>query len=130
MIVTPVLAGTVALRDAARRLLVVAATVALLGHGGVELAPRPVAAGAGVLTASAATPTAKSQPVQPASTLRPSLAVPLGTSGGDPVVGPGPTPLVAPHLVVAPVARAATTSFVREAAGGVSGRAPPLTAGI
>lgn len=139
MIVAPVLAGTAVLRGALGRLLVLAAALALLGHGGVELAPRLVAAGLSVAAGPGATatagrvvtprPAAESQPVTPATTLRAALVVPLGTSGADPVARPGPAPFVAPHLGSTALIGRATTSDVGSAVAVTSGRAPPATAG-
>jgi hypothetical protein len=122
-----------------QRLAVVAAAVALLGHGGVELAPRLTAAGAGVPAASAATPpaarpaavrpAAESKPAPVASVLRLALALAAPTAGTDAAAGPGSSPLVAPHLLARPVVRPPTPSYVRGIRGSASGRAPPAPAG-
>jgi hypothetical protein len=120
-----------------QRLLVVAAALALLGHGGLDIAPRLVAAAtsstagaAGPATARPVSrPAAESKPVAPASTLRTALAVPAPPSGGDTAAGPGSTLTVAPHLVAQPVVRPPTPSYVLGAGGGASGRAPPAPAG-
>ena len=90
---------------ALQRLLVALAAFALLGHGGLEIAPRLVAAAASS-TASAAAPAvarqasrpaAESKPVAPTSTLRTALAVQAPPSGGDTAGGRGATLSVAPH---------------------------------
>jgi hypothetical protein len=122
-----------------QRLVVLAAAVVLVGHGGVELAPRLAAAGASLSSSSAAVapaqvrtgsrPAAESKPIAPASTLRTALALPAPNSGGDTAAGPGPNPLVAPHLVAQPVVRPPTPSYALGAGGGASGRAPPAPAG-
>jgi hypothetical protein len=127
-------------RQALRRLLLVAAAVALLGHGGVELAPRLTSAGLSVSAASAGTPAAgrpassrpaaESQPVQRGTTLRSALAAAVVPSGGaEPAAGPGSTPLVAPHLVARPVVRPPTEDLVPDAGGAAGSRAPPGQAG-
>lgn len=125
------------LQTAAERLLVVLAAFALLGHGGLEIAPRLVAAAASS-TASAAAPAlarqatrpaAESKPVAPTPTLRTTLAVQPPTGGGHTAGGPGPTLSVAPHLVAQPVVRPPTPSYVLGAGGGASGRGPPAPAG-
>lgn len=131
--------GVDAVRIALQRLLVVAAAVALLGHGGVELAPRLVSAGASATAASgvapavhrpaASRPGAESKPVQGAFVLRLGLAGSVPTAGTDAAAGPGSSPRVAPHLVARPVARPASSSHVRGVGGGASGRAPPAPAG-
>jgi hypothetical protein len=126
-----------AVQQVLQRLLVLAAAVALLGHGGLEIAPRIAHAGAS-LTASAAAPAptrvasrpvAESAPIVPAGTLRTALAVPAPSNGGDTAAGPGSRPLVAPHLVAQPVVRPPTPSYVLGVGGGASGRAPPVPAG-
>ena len=127
------------LRLLLQRLAVVVAAVALLGHGGVELAPRLIAGGASVAAASAGTPTvgrpaasrpaAESQPAERGATLRAALAVVVPTGSADPVAGPGSVLRVAPHLVARPVVRPPTPSYVLGVGGGASGRAPPAPAG-
>jgi hypothetical protein len=131
-------------RTVLQRLLVLAAAVALLGHGGVELGPRLAAAGAGVAAASSSTtwlgrmpmrpavvsPPAVSQPAPGAATLRQAWAVAAGPgASGDPVVGPGSAPLPAPHLVARPAASPPESLTPGGAAGWVSERAPPVAAG-
>jgi hypothetical protein len=122
-----------------QRLLVLAAAVALLGHGGLEIAPRIAQAGSS-LTAAAATspptpsraasrPAAESAPVAPVASLRVALALQAPSSGGETAAGPGSRPLVAPHLVAQPVVRPPTPSYVLGPGGGASGRAPPVPAG-
>jgi len=139
--VGPVLSsGVDAVRIALQRLLVVAAAVALLGHGGVELAPRLVSAGASATAASgvapaavhrpaSSRPSAESKPVQGAFVLRLGLAGSVPTADTDAAAGPGSSPRVAPHLVARPVTRPPTSSHVRGVGGGASGRAPPVPAG-
>ena len=123
-----------------RRLLVVLAAVTLLGHGGVELAPRLSAAGSTVVAAATGTPTAgrpassrpaaESQPVERGAQLRPAGAAALAPSGGaEPVAGPGSRPLVAAHLLSAPVARPPTQAPPAGVTGAAPGRAPPGDAG-
>lgn len=121
---------------ALQRLLVALAALALLGHGGLEIAPRLAAAAASSTAAAAPTvarpasrPVAESAPVAPTSTLRTALAVQAPTSGGDTAGGPGPALAVAPHLVAQPVVRPPTPSYVLGAGGGASGRGPPAPAG-
>jgi hypothetical protein len=120
-----------------QRLLVVLAAFVLLGHGGLEVAPRLVAAAASS-TASAVSPSvarpvsrpaAESQPVASLSTLRTALAVQAPPGSGDTAAGPGGTFAVAPHLVAQPVARPPAPPHVLGAGGGASGRAPPAPAG-
>jgi hypothetical protein len=124
---------------ALQRLVVLAAAVVLLGHGGLELAPRLAAAGAGAVTtasgvaagagrATSPRPAAESQPVSPVSTLRLGLAAAVPT-GGDTAARPGASLSIAPHLVARPVARPPSRSYVLEVGGGASGRAPPAPAG-
>ena len=123
----------------ARRLLVLLAALVLVGHGGVELAPRLTAAGASVVATAAGTPTtgrpaasrpaAESQPVQTGLTLRGGLAATAPTGSADPAAGPGELPTVAPHLRAAPVVRPPTQTAPSRVEEGTSGRAPPLTAG-
>ena len=122
---------------AVQRLLVVLAAFALLGHGGLEIAPR-LAAAAATSTAHASAPAvarpasrpaAESKPVAPTSTLRTALAVQAPASAGEAAGGPGTTLNVAPHLVAQPVVRPPTPSYVLGAGGGASGRAPPAPAG-
>lgn len=122
-----------------QRLAVVAAAVALLGHGGVEIAPRLLAGGASVAAASGATPSAsrsvpsrpaaESKPAPVASVLRLALAVAAPSGGADTAAGPGSSPLVAPHLLTRPVVPPPTPSYVRGIRGSASGRAPPAPAG-
>lgn len=123
-----------------RRLLVVLAAITLLGHGGVELAPRLTAAGASVSAAAAGTPTAgrpassrpaaESQPVERGAHLRAAGSAALAPSGGaEPVAGPGSRPLVAQHLRSAPVARPPTQDLPAGTLGASSGRGPPGAAG-
>ncbi|MEX2291645.1 MAG: hypothetical protein WD794_15135 [Mycobacteriales bacterium] len=130
--------------QALRRLLVVTAAVALLGHGGVQLTPRLMAAGAGSGAAVGGTTThapaparsvaerpalAGSRPGERAVALRLSrvLAVPAGSTQS--VAGPGSSPLVAPLLPAGPGARPPTSPAVRSVLRGASGRAPPVAAG-
>ena len=122
-----------------QRLAVVAAAVALLGHGGVELAPRLLSGGASVAGASAGVPTAarpatsrpaaESQPAPAASVLRLALALAAPSGSADTAAGPGSSPLVAQHLLTRPVVRPPTPSYVRGIRGSASGRAPPAPAG-
>jgi hypothetical protein len=128
-----------------QRLLVLAAAVALLGHGGVELGPRLAAAGAGVAAASSSTtwlgripvrpavvsPPAASQPAPGAVTRGPAstVAAVVGASG-DPAAGPGSAPLRTPHLAARPAALPAGSLTPGGAAGWLSDRAPPAAAGI
>jgi hypothetical protein len=124
-------------RTSVQRLLLVAAALTLLGHGGLELGPRLVAAGAsaspavspGSLVRTTSRPAAESKPVAPASTLRTALAVVAPAAGGETAAGPGSVPLVAPHLLSRPVVRPPTRSYVLGVGGGASGRAPPAPAG-
>ncbi len=121
---------------ALQRLLVVLAAFVLLGHGGLEIAPR-LAAAAASSTATAAPsaarpasrPAAESRPVAPTTTLRTALAVQAPTGGGETASGPGAWLTVAPHLVAQPVVRPPTPSYVLGAGGGASGRGPPAPAG-
>jgi len=122
---------------ALQRLLVALAAFALLGHGGLEIAPRLVAAAASstasavapAVARQASRPAAESKPVAPTTTLRTALAVQAPPSGGDTAGGRGATLSVAPHLVAQPVVRPPTPSHVLRAGGGASGRGPPATAG-
>jgi hypothetical protein len=125
------------LQVALQRLLLVAAALALLGHGGLEIAPRLVAAAAGSTASAtspamarpaAARPAAESKPVAPASTLRTALAAPAPQTG-DTAAGPRAALRVAPHLLAQPVVRPPTRPHVLGAGGGASGRAPPVPAG-
>jgi hypothetical protein len=140
---------TVRLTLLLQRVAVVAAAVALLGHGGVELAPRLLAGGASVAAASGGTPAAarpatfrpvtsrpvtsqpaaESQPAPAASVLRLALALAAPAGSADTAAGPGSSPLAAPHLLVRPGLRPATPSYVRGIRGSASGRAPPAAAG-
>ena len=123
-----------------RRLLVVMAAVTLLGHGGVELAPRLTSAGATVVAAAGGTPTAgrpassrpaaESQPVERGSHLRSGTASAVVPPGGaEPVAGPGSRPRVAQHLLGAPVVRPPTGQPPTAAVGATSQRGPPGAAG-
>lgn len=124
---------------ALRRLLVVAAALVLVGHGGVELAPRLTAAGSSVVAAAGGTPSAgrpaasrpaaESQPVQTGLTLRSGLAASVPAGSADPAAGPGELPFLAPHLRAAPVVRPPTRLTADGVEEGASGRAPPVTAG-
>ena len=130
---------TVRLTLLLQRLAVVAAAVALLGHGGVELAPRLLAGGASVAAVSAATPAAarpatsrpaaESQPAPAASVQRLALALATASSSADPAAGPGSSPVAAPHLLGGPVLRPPVPSYVRGGRSSASGRAPPAPAG-
>lgn len=124
---------------ALRRLLLVAAALVLLGHGGVELVPRLTAAGASVVSAAGGTPTAgrsaasrpaaESQPTQTGLTLRGALPAAVPAGSADPAAGPGELPVLAPHLRAAPVVRPPTRPAARGVEEGTSGRGPPVAAG-
>lgn len=125
------------LQSTAQRLLVVLAAFVLLGHGGLEIAPRLVAAAAASTAGPAAPavarpatrPAAESKPVAPASALRTALALQAPSGAGETAGRPGTTLSVAPHLVVQPVVRPPAPSYVLGAGGGASGRGPPAPAG-
>lgn len=124
---------------ALRRLLVVAAALVLVGHGGVELAPRLTAAGSSVVAAAGGTPTAgrtaasrpaaESQPTQTGLSLRGALAASVPAGSADPAAGPGELRFLAPHLRAAPVVRPPTRLTADGLEEGTSGRGPPVTAG-
>lgn len=124
---------------ALRRLLVVAAALVLVGHGGVELAPRLTAAGASVVATAGGTPTAgragatrpaaESQPTRTGLTLRGALAAAVPAGSADPAAGPGELPFLAPHLRAAPVVRPPTRLTADGVEEGASGRGPPAPAG-
>jgi hypothetical protein len=128
-----------ALSSVLRRLLVVAAAVALLGHGGAQIGPRLLSVGASATTAAGAAPllgrvlaprpVAESQPVERAAQVRSPLVAAAAAGSGDAAAGPGASPLVAPHLVARPLARPPTPSHIRGIDGSASGRAPPVSAG-
>lgn len=134
------MSAVLVVRDALRRLAVVAAALVLLGHGGVELAPRLTSAGATVVAAASGTPTvgrpaasrpaAESQPVPRGATLHAALtSAVVPPSSADPAAGPGSRPLVAPHLQGRPVVRPPTDNPNGVPAGATSGRGPPEPAG-
>jgi hypothetical protein len=122
-----------------RRLLVVLAALVLVGHGGVELAPRLTAAGASVVTAAGGTPTAgrtaatrpaaESQPTQTGLQLRVGLAAAVPSGSADPAAGPGELSTLAPHLRTAPVVRPPSEPAPSGVEEGTSGRGPPVAAG-
>ncbi|MBC7372530.1 MAG: hypothetical protein H7323_00875 [Frankiales bacterium] len=118
-------------------LLVVVATLALLGTGGVELAPRPatpvavtVAAAASATTASRPTvPAARTDGSVPRAVLRAAVPVAAVPTVGGAALPPERAPHVAPHLVSAPQARPPTSPDLAAPRGGIHGRAPPTTTG-
>ena len=122
-----------------RRLLVVAAALVLVGHGGVELAPRLTAAGSSVVATAGGTPTAgrtaasrpaaESQPTQTGLMLRAALAAAVPSGSADPAAGPGRLPVMAGPLRGAPVVRPPTRSTTTDDEDGTSGRGPPGAAG-
>ena len=123
-------------RDALRRLLVVAAALVLLGHGGVELGPRLTSAGAGSPTGAGTStafsrPAAESQPMERGTALRGASAAAVVPAGGtEPVSGPGTGPLTGPQLAGSAVVRRAPPAVSGGTVGAATGRAPPGSAGL
>jgi len=125
---------------AVRRLLSLVAAIALLGHGGVELAPRLVAAAAAASSAASPAapsvgrvghtrPSTQSQPIAPPSTVRGAVVVTVPAGGADLVGGPGPATSVGLHPPAAALSRPHTQADPLERQTGVSGRGPPAPAG-
>ncbi len=120
-----------------RPLLLLVAALALVGTGGVELAPR-AAPPAVVTVATAASTTAASRPAAPSArtdgsvpgpVLRAALSVAAAPTVGGAALPPGRTPHVAPHLVSTPQTRPPTSPDLAAPRGGIDGRAPPVTTG-
>lgn len=127
-------APTAALLVLLRPLLLVAACLALVGTGGVELAPRAAGAPAVSVLASATTrPDAPAGPrtdaTPPREVLRAALAAASTPSSGASALSPSAGALVAPHLVSAPQGRPPTAPDLPAPHGVPDGRAPPLTTG-
>jgi hypothetical protein len=117
----------------ARRLLVVLASLALLGSGAAELLPRSAVAALSAPTASSTPPAgARSEMQAPARALLvrgPQLAVVPGQTGSGAALPPATGPHVAPHLVADPQSRPPAASRHGLAPGAPGSRAPPHRAG-
>ena len=119
----------------ARRLLVVLASLALLGTGGADLLPRVTGGATPGLAASAVrTPQAPASremqsPGGSAVVRGAPLAVVPAPTGSGAGLPPGSGPLVAPHLVARPQSRPPTSPLHGAALGAPDSRGPPATAG-